>query len=80
MDSILDPSSNIDVNFFDQLVNTFYKSHGKEQKEAGYILTQFQESSNSWLKADKILELSSNINSKVDFFYFSTLQFKCFQN
>ena len=64
MDSILDFSKPLNVATFDQVVNSFYLGTGSEQIGAQKIITQFQEHPDSWSKADKILENSSNPNSR----------------
>mmetsp|Transcript_1001 Transcript_1001/g.1196 ORF Transcript_1001/g.1196 Transcript_1001/m.1196 type:complete len:1081 (+) Transcript_1001:216-3458(+) len=64
METILDFSKDLDINLFDQVVGTFYKGSGAEQKEAQTVLSQFQESPESWTRADKILSNSNNAQSK----------------
>lgn len=64
METILDFSKDLDINLFDQVVGTFYKGSGAEQKEAQSVLSQFQENAESWTRADKILSNSNNAQSK----------------
>ncbi|CUM52032.1 unnamed protein product [Debaryomyces tyrocola] len=64
METILDFSKDLDINLFDQVVGTFYKGSGTEQKEAQSVLSQFQENAESWTRADKILSNSNNAQSK----------------
>lgn len=64
MESILDFSKDLDINLFDQVVGTFYKGSGAEQREAQNVLNQFQENSESWKRADQILSNSNNAQSK----------------
>lgn len=63
MDAILDFSSDLDLDLFDRVVETFYKS-GPDQLRALVILTQFQENPESWKRADVILSSSRNPQSK----------------
>lgn len=64
MESILDFSRDLDINLFDQVVGTFYKGSGAEQREAQNVLNQFQENNESWKRADQILSNSNNAQSK----------------
>lgn len=64
MESILDLSKDLNVKLFDQIVETFYKGSGDEQKKAQEILTKFQNHPDSWTKADQILQYSSDSESK----------------
>ncbi|CAI5755641.1 unnamed protein product [Candida verbasci] len=64
MESILDFSQELNINLFDQIVETFYKGSGNDQKQAALILSQFQEHPDSWKLSDKILSNSSNSQSK----------------
>lgn len=63
MDAILDFSKELDLELFDRVVDTFYRS-GPEQQKALLLLSQFQEHPDSWKRADAILSLSSNSQSK----------------
>lgn len=63
MDAILDYSRDLDLDLFDRVVETFYKS-GPDQQQALVILTQFQEHPESWKRADVILSSSRNPQSK----------------
>lgn len=63
MDAILDFSRDLDLDLFDRVVETFYKS-GPDQQQALVILTQFQEHPESWKRADVILSSSRNPQSK----------------
>lgn len=63
MDAILDFSKDLDLELFDRVVDTFYRS-GPEQQKALLLLSQFQEHPDSWKRADAILSLSSNSQSK----------------
>ncbi|EMG48924.1 CRM1 Exportin-1 [Candida maltosa Xu316] len=64
MDSILDFSKDLDINLFDQIVDSFYKGSGNDQKNAQLVLNKFQEHPDSWKFADKILSNSNNAQSK----------------
>ncbi|PVU94831.1 hypothetical protein BB561_002230 [Smittium simulii] len=64
MEEILDFSKDLDVNLLDTVVNRFYTGSGKDQQLAQQILTQFQESDETWAKVDKILETSKLIQTK----------------
>lgn len=63
MEAILDFSRDLDIALFDNVVETFYKS-GPEQPKALVILSQFQEHPESWKRADAILSLAKNSQSK----------------
>lgn len=63
MDAILDFSKELDLELFDRVVDTFYRS-GPEQQKALQLLSQFQEHPDSWKRADAILSLSTNSQSK----------------
>lgn len=63
MEAILDFSRELDLDLFDRVVETFYKS-GPEQRHASVILGQFQEHPESWKRADAILSLLKNAQSK----------------
>lgn len=63
MDAILDFSRDLDLDLFDRVVDTFYKS-GPDQLRALVVLTQFQEHPESWKRADLILSSSRNPQSK----------------
>ena len=43
MDAILDFSTDLDINLFDQTVDTFFKGSGNDQKNAQLVLNKFQE-------------------------------------
>ncbi|KAI3404076.2 CRM1 [Candida oxycetoniae] len=64
MESILDFSTDLDVNLFDQCVDAFFKGSGENQKKAQSILNQFQEHPDSWKFVDNILSNSTNSQSK----------------
>ena len=64
MQSILDFSKDLEISILDQVVDTFYKGSGAQQKEAQDILTKFQEHPDAWQRADKILQFSKNPHSK----------------
>ena len=64
MDAILDFSTDLDINLFDQTVDTFFKGSGNDQKNAQLVLNKFQEHPDSWKFADKILSNSNNAQSK----------------
>ncbi|GEQ68186.1 hypothetical protein JCM33374_g1853 [Metschnikowia sp. JCM 33374] len=63
MEAILDFSKDLDLDLFDHVVETFYKS-GPDQSKASVILTQFQEHPESWRRADAILSAAKNSQSK----------------
>lgn len=63
MEAILDFSTDLDLDLFDRVVETFYKS-GPDQRQAQLVLSQFQEHPESWKRADAILSLSKNAQSK----------------
>ncbi|KAI9179359.1 Karyopherin transporter [Blastocladiella emersonii ATCC 22665] len=62
--SLLDFSLPLNVALFDNVVNTFYRSHGAEQQQAQQLLTAFQEHPDAWTRADAILEQSAVMQSK----------------
>lgn len=64
MESILDFSSDLDIAVLDQVVDTFYKGSGAQQKQAQDILTKFQEHPDAWQRADKVLQFSNNPQTK----------------
>lgn len=64
MEQILDLSSELDINLFDQIVDALYKGSGPDQVKAQQILNQFQDHPDSWKKADQILSTSNNSQSK----------------
>lgn len=64
MEAILDFSSDLDIAVLDQVVDTFYKGSGAQQKLAQDILTKFQEHQDAWQRADKILQFSNNPQTK----------------
>lgn len=63
MEAILDFSQDLDLDLFDNVVETFYKS-GPEQQKALVVLSRFQEHPESWKRADAILSLAKNSQSK----------------
>lgn len=63
MEGILDFSKELDLDLFDRVVETFYKS-GPDQRQASLILNEFQENPDSWKRADVILSLSKNPQAK----------------
>lgn len=64
MDSILDFSKELDVSLLDNIVETFYKGSGAQQKAAQDVITKFQEHPDAWQRADQILQLSQNAQTK----------------
>ncbi|QLQ77883.1 hypothetical protein HG537_0A01300 [Torulaspora globosa] len=64
MESILDFSSDLNITTLDEVVDTFYKGSGAQQKQAQDILTKFQEHPDAWQRADKILQFSNNAQTK----------------
>lgn len=60
MNAILDFSTELDTNLFDQVVDAFYKGTGPTQKEALLVLNLFQSHPLLWTRSDKILLSSSN--------------------
>ncbi|CCD24556.1 exportin CRM1 NDAI_0D02420 [Naumovozyma dairenensis CBS 421] len=64
MDAILDFSKELDINALDQVVDTFYKGSGVQQKQAQEVLTKFQEHPDAWQRADQILQFSNNPQAK----------------
>lgn len=63
MDAILDFSKELDLELFDRVVDTFYRS-GPDQQKALLLLSQFQDHPDSWKRADAILSQSSNSHAK----------------
>ncbi|ORZ36332.1 CRM1 C terminal-domain-containing protein [Catenaria anguillulae PL171] len=61
---LLDFARPLDVALLDQVVTTFYSSHGVQQQQAQQLLTQFQDHPDSWTRADKILDESRVMQSK----------------
>lgn len=59
METILDFSTDLNIQLFDKVVTTFYTGMGAEQQMASQTLTQFQEHPDSWQRVDAILEQSS---------------------
>lgn len=45
MDAILDFSTDLDINLFDQTVDTFFKGSGNDQKNAQLVLEQISRTS-----------------------------------
>lgn len=64
MEAILDFSRDLDITLFDQVVDTFFKGSGPDQKQALTVLTQFQEHPESWKRSDQILSNSNYSQSK----------------
>lgn len=64
MEAVLDFSKDLDINLLDQIVVTFYKGSGAQQKQAQDILTKFQDHPDAWQRADKILQFSDNPQTK----------------
>ncbi|CAR21878.1 Importin N-terminal domain-containing protein [Lachancea thermotolerans] len=64
MESILDFTQDLDINALDQVVDTFYKGSGVQQKQAQEVLTKFQDHPDSWQRADQILQFSQNPQTK----------------
>ncbi|GMM55064.1 exportin [Maudiozyma humilis] len=64
MEGILDFSKELDINLLDQVVDTFYRGSGNEQKQAQDVLTKFQEYPDAWQRADQILQFSKNPQAK----------------
>lgn len=63
MEAILDFSTDLDLDLFDRVVEAFYKS-GPDQRQAQVVLNDFQAHPESWKRADAILSLSKNAQSK----------------
>ena len=63
MEAILDFSKDLDIDLFDQVVDTFIKDQVMI-KNAQLVLNKFQEHPDSWKFSDKILSNSSNAQSK----------------
>ncbi|SCU99333.1 LADA_0H19064g1_1 [Lachancea dasiensis] len=64
MESILDFSQELNINALDQVVDTFYKGSGAQQKQAQDVLTKFKDHPDSWQRADQILQFSQNPQTK----------------
>ncbi|CCH59567.1 hypothetical protein TBLA_0B07490 [Henningerozyma blattae CBS 6284] len=64
MEGILDFSKDLDINLLDSVVDTLYKGSGQQQKQAQDVLTKFQDHPDAWQRADKILQLSNNPQTK----------------
>lgn len=64
MEAVLDFTKDLDINLLDQIVVTFYKGSGAQQKQAQDILTKFQDHPDAWQRADKILQFSDNPQTK----------------
>ncbi|AAS51792.2 ADL128Cp [Eremothecium gossypii ATCC 10895] len=64
MEAILDFSKDLDIQLLDQIVDTFYKGSGTQQRQAQDVLTKFQDHPESWQRADKILQFSANPQTK----------------
>ncbi|QPG73167.1 Karyopherin transporter [Brettanomyces nanus] len=64
MESILDFSKDLDIRLLDQIVETFYRGSGEEQKQAQEILTKFQNHPESWTRADQILQFATDTETK----------------
>ncbi|SCV00058.1 LAMI_0G02630g1_1 [Lachancea mirantina] len=64
MDTLLDFSTELDIAALDQVVDTFYKGTGLQQKQAQEVLTKFQDNPDAWQRADKILQFSQNPQTK----------------
>ncbi|SCW00802.1 LAFE_0C12310g1_1 [Lachancea fermentati] len=64
MENVLDFSKDLDINALDQVVDTFYKGSGAQQKQAQEVLTKFQDHPDSWQRADQILQFSQNPQTK----------------
>ncbi|CAN6641946.1 exportin-1 [Trichomonascus vanleenenianus] len=66
MEELLDFSKDLDINLLDRIVGVFYSGTGSpaERKNADEVLKKFQEHPDAWTRADKILQESSDPNSK----------------
>lgn len=64
MESILDFSKELDIGALDEVVDTFYRGSGAQQKQAQEVLTKFQEHPDAWQRADQILQFSKNPQAK----------------
>ncbi|CDK27251.1 unnamed protein product [Kuraishia capsulata CBS 1993] len=64
MEAILDFSKDLDVALLDKVVETFYSGSGDERKKAQDVITEFQNHPDAWTKADQILQLSQDSQSK----------------
>ena len=64
MEKLLDFSDPIDVNLLDKIVACLYSGSPQERDAAQQIMTKFQQHPDAWLRADAILEKSSNMSSK----------------
>lgn len=64
MDSLLDFSKDLDITVLDNVVETFYRGKGEEQKQAQVILTQFQDHPDAWTRADQILQFAKDTETK----------------
>ncbi|QLG73045.1 hypothetical protein HG535_0E01290 [Zygotorulaspora mrakii] len=64
MESILDFTKDLDIQILDQVVDTFFKGSGAQQRQAQEILTKFKEHPDSWQRADQILQFSNNPQTK----------------
>ncbi|KAF8507275.1 CRM1 C terminal-domain-containing protein [Gautieria morchelliformis] len=59
MEALLDFSNDMDVTLFDRVVTVFYTGSGEDRQLAQQVLTQFQESPDSWQRVPKVLEEST---------------------
>ncbi|CDO94795.1 unnamed protein product [Kluyveromyces dobzhanskii CBS 2104] len=64
MEAVLDFSQDLDIQLLDQVVDTFYKGSGASQKEAQEVLSKLKDHPDAWQRADKILQYSSNPQTK----------------
>ncbi|ODQ63898.1 hypothetical protein NADFUDRAFT_52886 [Nadsonia fulvescens var. elongata DSM 6958] len=66
MEAILNFQIDFDVALFDKVVASFYKGTGSpaERQQAQQVLTRFQEHPDAWQRADKILQTSTDSQSK----------------
>lgn len=57
-----------DVALFDNVVKAFYRgSNAAERKQAEQVLNQFKAHPEAWLKADQILDKSTESESKCEY-------------
>lgn len=66
MEKILDFESDTDIALFDRVVDALYGAGGSSQdrQNAQSVLSQFQSHPMAWTRADKILQTSTNAQSK----------------
>lgn len=68
MEGILVFEGDFDVALFDNVVKAFYRgTNATERKQAEQVLNQFKAHNDAWLKADQILEKSTESESKCEY-------------